>query len=243
MVNRFDTVMLSLGLAVLIATPAAAGNCRTVHRCAPPVRIVERVITPVAVVEAVAVLPVLPVVSAFAPAVVQAYGATYIPGSGSYQQVIPSGAYAPPPPQAIPGATPVAQYPESFLTVLKGIEQRMVAMEQRMGVAAQQSQTPMPPADAPQTQPQAQAGNSLLAVLSAEKQREVLRRVYSTDTKVSMPRGGKPLTDEELSVVVGWVASSSPPAPELTKLFQTRCASCHQSGREGSGGGFVLTLK
>ncbi len=237
MFNRFDAVLLSLGLAALIATPAAASNCRTVHRCNAPVRIVERVVVDkVAVVEAVAVVPV---VSAFLPAVVQAYGAAYV-GAPVAQQVVGQSGYGSQP-GAAPGYAGTGQS-DAVLTAIQQLGQRLGAMEQRMGIATPTAQTPMPGADVT-PQAQGQADNGVLSNLSAEKQREVLRRVYSTDTKVSMPRGGKPLNDEELSLVVGWVASSGPPAPEVTRLFQTRCASCHQSGREGAGGGFVLTLK
>ncbi len=49
---------------------------------------------------------------------------------------------------------------------------------------------------------------SQLAPLTAEQQKKVLNRVYSTDTKIAMPRGGKGLTDEELGVVVNWLATN-----------------------------------
>ncbi len=247
--KRLDVLLVSLGLVALIATPVAAG-CRVVHRCATPV-VVEKV----AIVEAIAAVPV---VSAFVPAAVVAYGAAYLPGTGyagtPYQQVLPQGAYAPPPPRAIPGAVPVGQEFESqsSLAILQRLEQRLGVMEQRAGIAPPQQQgTPMPPADPqqdkvppppPAQEPppaaQGQAGADVLklftarcaschqkgregsgggfvlldgprlASLSAAKQKQVLQRVYTTDTKLAMPRGGKPLTDEELGVVVGWLAGN-----------------------------------
>ncbi len=237
-----------LVLALVTTKARSDGYCRNVHRCAAPVRVVERVVVDkVAVVDAVAVVPV---VSAFLPAVVQAYGAAYVGGQPFGQQVVGQPGYGSQP-GAAPGYAGTGQS-DAVLTAIQQLGQRLGAMEQRMGINPPAAQTPMPPADAPRqtqidppwtTPQQVDQSSGVLSNLSAEKQREVLRRVYSTDAKVSMPRNGRALTDEELSLVVGWVAGSGPPAPEVTRLFQTRCASCHQSGREGAGGGFVLTLR
>ncbi len=245
--KRLDVLLLSLGLVALVATPVAAG-CRVVHRCVTPVVVEKQV-----VVEAIAAVPV---VSAFVPAAVVAYGAAYVPGTGyagtPYQQVLPQGAGPSIPPRAIPGAVPVGQELESqsALAILQRLEQRLGAMEQRVGIAPPQQQTaPMPPADPPQGQPaqptqepppaaQGQANGDVLklfttrcaschakgregsgggfvlldgprlAPLSAARQKQVLQRVYTTDPKLAMPRNGKPLTDEELSTVIGWLASN-----------------------------------
>ncbi len=226
MFKRLFILGIGLGIIAVVATPASGHGCRIVHRRA--VKVVEKV----AVVEAVAVLPV---VSAFAPAIVQAYGAAYLPGTGY--------AGAPYGQQSGYGGG----QPDAVLAALQRLEQRLAGLEQRAGVAPPQAQqtAPMPPADIPPgaLPQQGQTDNGGLANLSAEKFREVLRRVYSTDPKISMPRGKPPLTDEELSLVVQWVASPGPPAPEVVQLFTAKCASCHGSGREGAGGGFVLTLK
>ncbi len=185
--KRLDVVLLSLGLAALVATPAAAGNCRSVHRCAVPVRVVERVVAPVAVVDAVAVVPV---VSAFLPAVVQAYGAAYV-GTPFAQQVAQQPGYGSQP-GAVPGYAGTGQS-DAVLTAIQQLGQRLGAMEQRMGINPPAAQTPMPGADAPPASAQGQ-----------------------------VPPQGQANVD-------------------VAKLFTTRCASCHQQGREGAGGGFVLT--
>ncbi len=234
--KRLDVLFLSLGLAALVATPAAAG-CRTVHRCATPVVVQS------AVVEAI---PIVPVVSAFLQPQVIAYGAAY---AGALQQgsVQQQQGYAPQPGQQ--GYAPQPGQQDAVLAALQRLEQRLGVIEQRAGVAPPQGQgAPMPPADAPtqqeQAQPQGQAppqgqgsadvlklfttrcaschqkgketagggfvllNGTQLVPLSAAKQKEVLKRVYSTDKKIAMPRTGNPLTDEELGVVVGWLATN-----------------------------------
>ncbi len=209
--KRLHVLLLALGLAALLATPVAAG-CRVVHRCTPPV-----------VVEAI---PVVPLVAAFLQPQVLAYGAAYT-RAPLQQGVAPQQAG---PPDAVLAAL------QRLEQRLGAMEQRAgIAPPQAQTAPMPAADTPAPQEQAP---PQGQASADVLklftarcaschargkegsgggfvlldgpklAPLSAAKQKQVLQRVYSTDTKVAMPRGGKPLTDEELSTVIGWLATN-----------------------------------
>lgn len=220
--KRLDLVLLSLGLLALVATPAAA-DCRAIHRCATPV-VVQ---SPVAVVETI---PIVPVVSAFLQPQVIAYGAAYAGAPFQQQGYAPQQGYA----QQSGQQDAVLAALQRLEQRLGAMEQRSGAAPQAPAVPMPAADAPPVPAQEQALPAQGQAGADVvklftsrcaschakgkegsgggfvlldgprLAPLTADKQREVLRQIYSQ----KMPKSGKPLSVEELGVVVGWIATN-----------------------------------